>query len=78
MFLHSLKGLKKHFDRERKYPDLGKTMRSALEIAEELNRAREKQMEAERQKRPDIAVIQKARYEALMWALGKDATSVNR
>jgi hypothetical protein len=40
-----------------------------------MNLARDKQMEAERQKRPDVAVIQKTRFEALLWVLGKEYAS---
>lgn len=61
-----------------KYPNLGATMKSAEDIAKELNLARDKQMEAMRQKRADIEIVYKSRYEALMWVLGKDATTIIR
>jgi hypothetical protein len=61
--------------RKKGYPNLGTTMKTAEEIAKEMNLARDKQMEAERQKRPDVAVIQKTRFEALLWVLGKEYAS---
>jgi hypothetical protein len=61
--------------KKRRYPHLGENMKTPLEIAEELNRAHGLQLEAERQKRHDIMVIQKARYETLLWVLGKDNAS---
>jgi len=65
--------------KKRSYPNVGDTMRDAVEIATELNIVHDKQLEAERQRRPDISMPLKARYEALLWVLGKDnATSTIR
>jgi hypothetical protein len=58
--------------RKHKYPHIGDTMKTAMEVAEEMNVAKGRQLEAERQNRSDIAILQKTRFEALLWVLGKD------
>lgn len=71
MFLHSL--TKKLFPKSLVVKkEFAPTMKSAVEIATEMNIARDKQMEAERMKRPDLAIIQKTKFETLLWVLGKD------
>jgi len=73
MFLHKLKTM---FKKEsNKYPDLGSKMKTAEEVAAEMIVARDKQLEAGRQNRPDLAAIHKTRFEALVWVLGKDYAS---
>lgn len=57
------------------YPNLGSTMKTSEEVAAEMKVARDKQMEAGRQGRKDIEAIQKSRFEALLWVLGKDYAS---
>lgn len=61
--------------KKRKYPHIGDNMKSALDIAEELNKTRDKQLEAARQNRKDLEMVYKSRFETLCWVLGKEYAS---
>lgn len=67
MFLFGIKKIK--------YPKLGVSMKSAEDVANELNNARDKQLEAARQGRKDLEVVYKSRFETLCWVLGKEYDS---
>lgn len=64
-------GLKKKAE----HPVAKSTMKTEEEVTKELNLTRDKQMEAGRQGRKDLEAIHKARFEALLWVLGKEYAS---